>query len=107
MMEIKLGPLRQIAFSSSDLARAIAFYQNTLGLDLIAQFDPPGIAFLRMGQTRLMLQRSPEAKPSGTVLYFEVPDIQSACAALKVSGIDFDAEPQMIFRDEKGTFGDA
>ena len=38
---------------ADDLDRAVAFYTGLLGGELIARFEPPGLAFLRLGQARL------------------------------------------------------
>lgn len=106
-MEFKLGPLRQIALPSTDLGKSIHFYRETLGLELIAQYDPPGLVFFQLGSIRLLLEYSGTATPSNAVLYFEVSDIQSAYSRLAANGVEFNSAPHMIFRDEKGTFGPA
>ena len=104
-MEQKLGHLRQIALPSGNLARSIQFYRDTVGLDFIAQYDPPGMAFFRLGQTRLLLERSSAARPSDAVLYFEVADIHAAHSSLMRNGVEFDSAPHLIYRDGDGTFG--
>ncbi len=104
-MTVKLGPLRQVSLPSGDLSRTIQFYRDQLGLEFIAQYDPPGLAFFRLGSTRLLLERSAAGRASDAVLYFEVPDIEAAYANLKSKGIQFDSAPHLIYRDEKGTFG--
>jgi methylmalonyl-CoA/ethylmalonyl-CoA epimerase len=74
-------------------------------MEFIAQYDPPGLAFFRLGPTRLLLEHSATARASEAVLYFEVPDIDAAYASLTANGVKFDSAPHLIFRDEKGTFG--
>ena len=106
-MEIKLGPLRQVALPSGDLSRSVQFYRDQLELEFIAQFDPPGLAFFRLGSTRLLLESSASGRASDSVLYFEVPDIDAAYAALKSKGIQFVSTPHLIYRDKNGTFGPA
>jgi len=106
-MELKLGQLRQIALPSGNLSRAILFYRDTLGLEFIAQYDPSGLVFLRLGDTRLLLEHSATGRPSDAVMYFDVPDIQVAYSTLKQRGIEFDSAPQLIYRDSDGTFGPA
>src|SRR5262245_8118836 len=105
-MKLKLGHLRQIGLPSSDLTRAIQFYRDTLGAEFMAKYDSPGLAFFRLGGTRLLLEHSPGTK-SGTVLYFEVSDIDAAYAALQGRGVEFDSAPHLIHRDQSGTFGPA
>ena len=89
----------------SDMDRSVRFYRDILGLAFIAQYDPPGLAFFRIGTTRLLLEKSNSGKPSDAVLYFEVPDIDKAHDALKEKGIHFDSAPHLIFPDDAGTFG--
>ena len=49
--------LHQVAQHADDLDRAVAFYTDVLGCELIARFDPPGLAFLRLGDVRLLLDK--------------------------------------------------
>jgi catechol 2,3-dioxygenase-like lactoylglutathione lyase family enzyme len=106
-VELKLGPLRQIALPSANLPRSVEFYRDKLGLEFIAQYDPPGLAFFRLGRTRLLFEQSTVGRPGEAVLYFEVPDIDAAYTALKGKGLDFDSAPHLIYRDDQGTFGPA
>ena len=98
-MEIRR--LHQVAQQAEDLQRAIAFYRDTLGLRFIALFDPPGLAFFELGDARLLIERG--AAPSQ--IYLEVPDIESAYAALGTAGVELVDPPHLIFRDDQGTFG--
>ncbi|MBM4383291.1 MAG: VOC family protein [Deltaproteobacteria bacterium] len=102
-----LGPLQQVALPCTDLARAVAFYRDSLGLRFIAQYDPPGLAFFALGDVRLLLDRSDEAKPGGGVLYFRVANIAATHAELAARGVAFDQPPHAIFPDDAGTFGPA
>jgi catechol 2,3-dioxygenase-like lactoylglutathione lyase family enzyme len=106
IMEPKLGPLRQVACSCRDLRTSIGWYRDALGLQLIAEFSPPGIAFFRLGGTRLMLDAAPDAGRN-SVLYFEVDDVVAAQRALEARGVKFKGQPQRIHRDDTGTFGPA
>ena len=106
-MNLKLGHLRQIGLPSGNLSRSIQFYRDSLGLEFIAKYDPPGLAFFRLGETRLLLEHSDDPKPSNAVLYFEVADVHAAYATLEKNGVPFDEAPHLIFRDDKGTFGPA
>ena len=54
-----MGPvdgLHQVAQKADDLDESVAFYRDVLGLRLIARFDPPGLAFLDLGGSRLLLE---------------------------------------------------
>jgi methylmalonyl-CoA/ethylmalonyl-CoA epimerase len=103
--------LHQIAIPASDLERSVTFYRDRLGATLIATFSEPGLAFFRLGNVRLLLDRATYAagdlNPGGPVLYFRVPDIHAAYDALRSRGLEFDAVPQLIHRDQAGTFGPA
>jgi len=100
-MTLSLGRIHQIAVHASDLDRSVTFYRDTLGASLIARFDPPGLAFFRFGDTRILLEK---AGPPAT-LYFRVDDLPRAYEDLKGKGVRFDSEPHLIHRDEEGHFG--
>ena len=97
--------LHQVALEVTDLARALDFYGRVLGAERIASFDPPGLAFFRLGSVRLLLERAEEARPGGGVLYLEVGDIDEAHAVLQERGVAFTSPPHLIHRDEEGDFG--
>ena len=99
---MKLERIHQIAVFARDLDEAIAFYRDTLGASYLAKFDPPGLVFFDFAGTRLLLEKT---APKASV-YFRVADIQAAYQELTAKGIKFIAEPQMIFRDDNGTFGE-
>jgi methylmalonyl-CoA/ethylmalonyl-CoA epimerase len=98
---IQIQGLQQVAQRARDLDASIAFYRDVLELPLIAKFDPPGIAFFDIGGTRLFLEKG----ESSALLYFRVPNIQTACEALKRKGVKLEQEPHVIFKDENGEFG--
>src|ERR1700721_2471361 len=82
-----ISRLGQIAINAKDVDRAAKFYEEKLGLKLLFK-APPGLAFFDCGGVRLMLGRAekPELDHPGSVLYFDVPDIQAAYGKLKGSG---------------------
>ena len=96
MGDFKLGPVRQIALTVKDLARATAFYKGTLGLPLL--FEVPGLAFFDLHGIRLMLSRGEGVakKPHGTVLYYLTTDLPAAFAALQLRGVKAIDEPHLI-----------
>lgn len=104
-MDTPLGPLWQLSLACHDLRQCIGFYRDTLGLTLLAEFAPPGIAFFRLGHTRLMIEQQPEQAGKGSVLYFQVSDIHAVQRALEARGVAFSGQPQRIHRDEAGHFG--
>lgn len=95
--------LLQIAQHAEDLDRAVAFYRDTLDGDLIARFDPPGLAFFALGDVRLLLERN---APSA-LLYLAVPDARQAIEDLRAAGVEIVSDAQLIHTDADGTFGTA
>jgi methylmalonyl-CoA/ethylmalonyl-CoA epimerase len=94
--------LHQVAQHADDLDRASAFYADVLGCEPITRFDPPGLAFFRLGSTRLLLDR---AAPSA-LIYLRVDDVRTTTENLRVSGVTIDTEPHLIFADADGLFGE-
>ena len=95
--------LHQIAQRAVDLDRAVAFYRDVLDLPFVARFDPPGLAFFDLGGTRLLL----EANASPALLYLAVDDLDGRCRDLEAAGVELVAQPQLVHRDDDGTFGPA
>ena len=97
MSELSQSRIRQIAIVCKDVARATAFYRDTLGLRFLFSAGP-NLAFFECDGVRLMLSPA-EGDASGTsVLYYLVTDIQARQAALAASGVRFVGEPHMIAR---------
>ena len=85
----------QVALRVDDLAAAVAFYRDTLGVPFIAQ---PGaqLAFFDCDGVRLMLSSGAGESGAGCTLYFAVPDIDRRYAELQDRGVTFDGPPQVI-----------
>lgn len=96
---IGISRIGQIAINAHDVERAVAFYQDSLGLKLLFKAGP-GLAFFDCGGLRLMLTRpeKPEFDHPSSILYFSVPDIQAAYAAMKQKAVKFEDEPHIIAR---------
>src|SRR5947207_3086228 len=94
--EHKLSEIRQIAITVSDVAVALPFYRDALGLAFL--FSPaPNLAFLAAGGVRIMLS-TPQG--AGTVshnsnLYFKVTDVSAAHAAIVARGARNERAPQI------------
>ena len=95
-----LGPLAQIARHVADVDAAKAWYGDVLGLELLYAF--PGMAFFRLGETRLYLQQAEKPGPESP-LYFRVADIHAAHGELAGRGVAFVNAPHMIYRHPDGT----
>ncbi len=94
--------LHQVAQHADDLDRAVAFYTSKLGCELISRYDPPGLAFLRLGSVRLLLER---AAPSA-LIYLRVPDVREIVERLRADGVTIANEPHRSYVDAAGVFGE-
>ncbi|MFC4041192.1 VOC family protein [Dactylosporangium siamense] len=98
----RLGGIGQIARHVSDIGRAVDWYGNVLGLTHLYTFGD--LAFFDCAGTRLFLSRPEGGGPvtGQSILYFRVPDIHAAHAALTGRGVAFEGAPHMIHRHENG-----
>ena len=78
-------------FSVDDTAKARAFYEGTLGLEVKEEME--GVLELHIkGSNPVIMYPKPNHEPATfTVLNFPVPDIEKAVAALKAKGIQFES----------------
>jgi methylmalonyl-CoA/ethylmalonyl-CoA epimerase len=95
-MSTPFGPLAQVAVTFRDVPAAVAWYRDVLSLPLV--FETNGMAFFAMGDVRLMMTApsAPEYDHPASVLYFKVPDIQAAYAALEGRGATFEDAPHLV-----------
>jgi methylmalonyl-CoA/ethylmalonyl-CoA epimerase len=94
--KVSLSTIRQIHINVKDLARATAFYRDTLGMKLLFEF--PGMAFFDAGGVRLYLgvADNPEIDHPASILYYLVTDIVGTHESLVAKGVDVVAEPRFI-----------
>ena len=95
-----MGPLGQVSRKVKDIAQARVWYGETLGLKHLYSFGD--LAFYDLGGTRLFLLQDCNVE-GDSILYFRVPDVRTAHAALAAKGIEFLQAPHMIHRHEDGT----
>jgi methylmalonyl-CoA/ethylmalonyl-CoA epimerase len=92
---LQLGRIGQIALTVRDIETSVAFYRDALGMCFL--FQVPNLAFFDCDGIRLMLTRPEKAgETAGSVIYFKVPNIQQAFAALSSRGVVFEDEPHLI-----------
>lgn len=96
---VGLVQIGQIAVPVSDVDRAIAFYRDTLGMRFLFQ-APPGLGFFDCGGVRIMLDAPAKAQPENysSVIYYKVPNLQTAFETLSARGVLFEAKPHLIAR---------
>ncbi len=86
-----------------DVNRAKSFYRDTLGLRLVSEEPPFALVFdangimLRLG----MGKELPQA--SGTVLGWQVPDVDSVVQNLKAAGVQFERY-DFLKQDDSGVW---
>ena len=95
-----LGQIGQVHISVKDVERAATFYQDVLGMKHLFSF--PGMAFFDAGGVRLFLSKAekPEFDHTST-LYYRVPSVQDAHAALLARGVKFIDQPHIVHEDAR------
>jgi methylmalonyl-CoA/ethylmalonyl-CoA epimerase len=97
MTNLAQSRIGQVAIVCKDVARATAFYRDSLGLRFLFAAGP-NLAFFDCGGTRLMLSPA-EGEATGTsVLYYFVSGIEDTANALSAKGVGFVGTPHMIAR---------
>lgn len=91
-----LSAIGQIGLTVTDAARSVAFYRDVLGMKLL--FEMPTMAFFDCGGIRLLLSASETSETYSSILYFKVPDIQTAYETLREREVPFEGEPHIIAR---------
>lgn len=88
--------LGQVALSVQDLDRAVAYYRDVVGLHFL--FRAPAVACFGLAGVRLLLERAEAADPApaGTVLYFDVDDLDAHFARLVAGGAEALRAPHRV-----------
>jgi catechol 2,3-dioxygenase-like lactoylglutathione lyase family enzyme len=111
-----LSRIKQIAVAVADVEASKSFYRDQLGLKLLFE-APPGLVFFDLDGIWLMIAAATDTEPArpGSVLYFEVSDIEQAHTELQGRGVEFISKPHKVadmgtwelwlsdFRDPDGT----
>lgn len=95
--------LLQVAQHAEDLDRAAAFYELLLGTPPTGHFDPPGLLFFQVGQTRLLLEHN----AASALLYLRVDDLDATIDRLRAAHVTIESEPHVIFTHEDDQLGPA
>jgi predicted enzyme related to lactoylglutathione lyase len=93
-----LATIGQILIPVRDIGRAVPFYRDQLGIPFLFEF--PHMAFLDADGVRLYLAEPEDADFRGrATVYFRVPDIAAAVAALEARGVVFTHPAHVVHRD--------
>jgi len=101
MEPARIAAVGQIARRVRDIEAARRWYGEVLGLTQLYSFGD--MAFFDCDGMRLLLCKDEAAGAGESILYFRVPDIRIAHAALEARGIAFVNAPHMIHRHADGT----
>lgn len=92
--------LSQLSRRVENLDRARAFWRETLLVPELYAF--PGLAFLDLGGTRLMLKETGQ-REEADILYLSTPDIAAAHATLSARGARMTGIPHLVHTHPDGT----
>ena len=92
-----LDLIGQIALPISDLDKAIAFYRDVLGMEFLFK-APPGLGFFNCNGVRLLLDAPAKNNSSqySSIIYYKVPEIQTAYNTLSDRGVMFEEKPNLV-----------
>ncbi|MFT5370273.1 MAG: methylmalonyl-CoA/ethylmalonyl-CoA epimerase [Candidatus Latescibacterota bacterium] len=88
-----LTKIQQIAIGVDDLEKSTAFYRDQLGMQFL--FGAGHMSFFNCDGLRFMLTTL-KHNDANSLIYFDVPDIQTAFETLKNRGVSFDDEPHTV-----------
>jgi catechol 2,3-dioxygenase-like lactoylglutathione lyase family enzyme len=99
--EGKIEGIGQIHISVDDIGRAIEFYRDTLGLELLFEVPGQSMAFFDCGGVRLYLGK-PETEEfrSRPLLYYRVDSVRKAHETLVDRGVEFSSPPHVVHRTD-------
>ena len=91
MTKIALAKYNLVGFAMIvDVERAKTFYRDVLGLTLVAEEPPFALVFDANGIMVRLAMGKKMPKASGTVLGWQVPEIESAVSELAGRGVSFE-----------------
>ena len=95
--ELSLSQIGQIALNAHDLERAVNFYRDRLGMKHVFSV-PPKMSFFDCNGITLMLSlpEKPEFDHPGSIIYFDVEDIDAAARTLTERGVVFEQQPAFV-----------
>ena len=99
---LRLSRIGQIYVPVKDLARAVRFYRDTLGMTFL--FEVPRMAFFDCGGIRLMLGTPEDERVAhtATILYYQVDDIHATFGGLEERGVAVAGKPHFVAKLASG-----
>ena len=95
---VSLERIGQIRINVTDLARAVAFYRDVLGMQLLFELPEQGLAFFDCDGVRLYMDAAePAAEGSTPGIYYRVRGLDGAHESLVAQGVDFVHEPYTVY----------
>ena len=95
---LRLDRIGQLRINVHDIARAVAFYRDVLGMTLLFEVPEQGLAFFDCGGVRLFLAASEPGPTAETgIIYYDVDSVDAAFEALKAKGVEVIHEPQTVY----------
>ena len=93
---LSLSQVGQISIVVHDVAKAVDFYQNTLGMKLLYEMDK--MAFFDCSGVKILLSipEKPEFDHPSSPIYYKVTDINASYEALRARGVVFNQTPHKI-----------
>ena len=87
METLAISKVGQIGIPVKDIERALGFYKDTLGLQLL--FNTETMAFFDCNGVRLLLSlpEKEQFSMNSSILYFTVGDIRGSVESLKSKGV--------------------
>ena len=100
--EFRIEAIGQIHIGVKDIARAVGFYRDVLGMPLLFEVPEQQMAFFDCGGIRLYLSADESDEfPSNPLIYYRVADINEAWEAIGAQGVEFRREPHVVHRTEE------
>ncbi|TMQ65660.1 MAG: VOC family protein [Candidatus Eisenbacteria bacterium] len=98
-MSLAEATVGQLLIPVDDFERGVAFYRDVLGIPFLFS-APPQMAFFACGPVRLLVGVTPAGQSAqrGSAIYFRVNDIHGAFESLKDKGVQFRADPHVVYR---------
>lgn len=95
---VSLERIGQIRINVTDLARAVAFYRDVLGMQPLFELPEQGLAFFDCDGVRLYMDAAEQASGGSTPgIYYRVSGLDGAYERLLKHGVEFVQTPYAVY----------